>query len=79
MRCVTKATFLQFINGNKLKSCRTSLTNHTWPIIPHHITPLVINTLGGGHADRQTDTYTDARTKMIFWPRAPGLKRSHKT
>ena len=54
---VTKATSIQFIDGNKLKSCRTGLTNHTWPI-SRCIMPLVINVLGGGHAtDRQTDTY----------------------
>ena len=32
------------------------LTNHA-QLISHHITPLVINALGGGHTDRQTHTY----------------------
>ena len=32
------------------KSCETCLTNRTWPI-SHHITPLVINPLTGGHTD----------------------------
>ena len=36
--------------------------------------PLVINALGGGHTDRQTDrhTYTGARTKAISRPHACG-------
>ena len=56
MHCVTKATPIQFINDNKLKSCKMGLTNHTWPI-SHHITLLVINAFG---VDTQTDTHTDA-------------------
>ena len=56
MRCVTKATPIQFIDGNKLKSCRMGLTNHTRPI-SHHITPLVINGLGGGHTDTHILTH----------------------
>ena len=44
------------------KSRKTCLTNCTWPI-SHHITPLVINDLGGGHTD--THTHTNARTKAI--------------
>ena len=59
---VPKATPIQFINGNKLKSCRMGLTNHTQPI-SHHITPLVINALEGKHTN--TDTDTDAQTKTI--------------
>ena len=35
MCCVTKATPIKFINGNKLKSCKTGLTNHTWPLSHH--------------------------------------------
>ena len=55
---VTKAMPFQFIDGNKLKTYKMGLTNHTWPI-SHHITPLVINGFTGGH------THTDARTKTI--------------
>ena len=48
--CVTKATPNQFIDVNKLKSCRMSLTNHKRSI-SHNIMSLVINGLG---ADTQT-------------------------
>ena len=53
-------TPIQFIDDNKLKSYRMGLTNHMWPML-HHIMPLVINGLGGGHTDMQThtDTHTD--------------------
>ena len=64
--CVTKATLIQFINSNKLKSCRTGLTIHTWPI-SHHITTLDINGLGGRHTGTHTYTHTDKQTKTIFW------------
>ena len=52
-RCVTKATPFQFIDGNILKSCRTGLTNHTQSI-SHHVTLLVINSLGSWHTDTHT-------------------------
>ena len=45
------------------KSRETCLTNRTQRI-SHHITPLVINALGGRH--RQTHTHTDAQTKAIM-------------
>ena len=45
---VSKAMPIKFID-NKLKSCKTSLTNHTVSSVSHHIKPLVINALGGGH------------------------------
>ena len=49
------------------------LTNHTRPI-SHHITPLVINTLGGRHTDRNTDTETDTHNDFKktrrAWPKA---------
>ena len=49
------------------------LTNHTRPI-SHHITPLVIDTLRGGHTDWHTDTGTDTHNdfKKIrrAWPKA---------
>ena len=71
-RCVTKATLFQFIDGNILKSCRMGLTNLTKPIL-HHITPLVINALGGGHKTHtETHTHTDARTKVIS--KKPGAR-----
>ena len=46
------------------KSRKTCLTNHTRSI-SHHIMPLVINGLGGGHTDRhtQTDTHTRIPTR----------------
>ena len=37
--------------------CETCLTNCTRPI-SHHIMPLVINALRGGHTDTQTHTHT---------------------
>ena len=59
------------------------ITNRTWHI-SQHITPLVINALGGRQTDKQTDTHThthtNARTKAISSnhahpaERAPGLK-----
>ena len=55
---VTKAMPIQFIDSNKLKSCKMGLTNHTQPI-SHHIMLLVIDGIRGGH------THTAARTKII--------------
>ena len=52
--CVTKATPIHFINGKKLKSFTAGLTDHTRSI-SHHITPLVINALGG--QDMHAHTY----------------------
>ena len=62
-------------------SCRTLLTNHIEPI-SCHITPLVINSLRGGHT--QTRTHTDVRTKLILrnqaraglWPAHAWFKNS---
>ena len=89
--CVKMATPIHFIDGNccmKLlkagKSRKTCLTNRTWSI-SHHITPLVINGLGGRHTDRQTHThaYRHANQNNFKKPgarglrlRAPGLKMS---
>ena len=39
------------------------LTNHIWPI-SYHITPLVINALGGRHIDTNTHTHTQSHTVM---------------
>ena len=65
------ATPIHFISGKyhiKLKagkSRETCLTNHTWPI-SHHITPLVINGLGGGHTDTDTRTHIPTREPKQF-------------
>ena len=66
--CITKAVPIYFIDDNchinQLKngrSCKTCLTKNTWSI-SHHITPLVINALGGRHRHTDTDTDTDAYT-----------------
>ena len=66
---------IQFIDGNKLKSYRMGLNNH--------ITPLVINGLGG--RDIVTHIATDVQTKLIsrnkvhsLQPCTPGLKNSIK-
>ena len=42
-------------------------TNHMGSI-SHHITPLVINSLGGGHTNTHTQirTHTDVRTETIL-------------
>ena len=67
MCCVTKATLIDFIDNKchikqlkSRKNYKTCLTNHTRSI-SHHITPLVINALGGGH----TCMHTNAQTKVI--------------
>ena len=59
---VTKAMPIHFIDGkchiktqNSVKSCKTDLPNHAW--LSHHITPLVIASLGGGYTDTQTHTH----------------------
>ena len=63
--CLNKATPIHFIDGKchikqlKVgKSSKTCLTNHTQSV-SHHITSLVINSLGVEHMD----THTKARTK----------------
>ena len=68
MHCVTKATPIQFINSNKLKSCRMGLSNHTQPI-SHHINPQIINALGRRHT--HTQTYGTQNKKNIF--KKPGM------
>ena len=67
-----QATLIQFINGNKLKSCRTAagLTNHTRSI-SHHITLLLITALGDGH----TDTYQHTNKNDFKKPGAHGFGR----
>ena len=81
------ATLIHFIDGNyrmKLlkagKSHKTCLTNHTQSI-SHHITPLVINGLGGGHTDTHTHAYRHADQNNFKKPgtrgqrpHTPGLK-----
>ena len=44
------------------KSHRTYLTNRMGSI-SHHITPLVINSLGGGHTHAHTHTHTHTHTR----------------
>ena len=56
---------LEFIDGDILKSCRMGLANYTQPKL-HHINPLVINALGGGHTDRQTDTHIPTSKQKQF-------------
>ena len=70
---------------NEVKSSRTCLTNHT-ESKSRYITPLVINSLGGGHTDTQTHTHThtyqrrgqkqfqETRHVPACGRRAPGLK-----
>ena len=55
--CVTNATPIQFIDGNKLESCGMGSTNHTRPI-SYHIMPLVINAFGGRHTDTHIHKHT---------------------
>ena len=58
MYYVTKTTPIQFIDGNKLKSCGTGLINHTQPVSCHWL----LMPLG---AEIHMQTHTDAQTKMI--------------
>ena len=83
------ATPIHFIDGKchvqKLKagkSHETCLSNRTQPI-SHHITPLVINALRGGHTD--THAYRRANQSNFKKPgargqrlQAPGLKTLFK-
>ena len=55
MCCVNKTTHIHLIDGRchikqlkAGKNHKTCLTNHTWSML-HHITPFIINTLGGRH------------------------------
>ena len=62
--------------------------NQSHTVYITHITPLVINGLGGGHTDRQTHTHAYRHADQNNFkkpgarglrPRAPGLKRqSHR-
>ena len=62
--CVTKAMPINFID--KLKSYRTTLTNHTVSV-SHHIKPLVINALGSERT--QTHILTcDFKKLGACWP-----------
>ena len=59
------------------KSHVTYLTNHMGSI-SHHMTPLVINSLGGGHTDTHTrhgqDQFLETRRAPAYGRCAPGLK-----
>jgi len=50
---------------NERETPKTCLTNHKGSIL-HHITPLVINSLGGGHTHTHTYMYTDIMDKSNF-------------
>ena len=69
MHCVTKATSIQFINGNKPNSCRMDLINHIRPI-SHNIMPLVINDLGGEHTRIPTCKQKLFQESSHTWPYA---------
>jgi len=57
---------------NKRETPKTCLTNHKGSV-SHHITPLVINSLGGGHT--HTDIADKSNFKTSLWlARACGLK-----
>jgi len=57
---------------NEKKTPKTCLTNHKGSI-SHHIMPLVINSLGGGHT--HTHAYRHRRQKQFQeTSRTPGLK-----
>ena len=57
-----------------IKSHRTYLTNRMGSI-SHHITPLVINSLGDEHTHTHTHAYRHSRTEAILRNHA-GLKRA---
>ena len=67
-----KAMPFLFMDSNKLKGCKTGVTNHTWPIL-HQIRPQVITTLVGGYTDAYT--YTNTQIKLISRNRACGRQR----
>jgi len=50
---------------NERETPKTCLTNNKGSI-SHHITPLVINSLGGRQTDRQTDKHTHIADKSNF-------------
>jgi len=64
---------------NERETLTTCLTNHK-SSISHHITPLVINSLGGGHTHthayrhRGQKQFQETMRAPTFGRRAPGLK-----
>ena len=50
---------------NERETPKTCLTNHKGSI-SHHITPLVINSLGGGHSHTHTHKHTQITDKSNF-------------
>ena len=59
------------------KSHRTYLTNRMG-CISHHITPLVINSLGGGHTHASTHAYRHSQTEAFLRNQArTGLRPAH--
>ena len=87
--CVTKATPIYFFDGKRhikklksIKSCKTCLTNHARSI-SHHITSLVINSLGGGHLHTHIPThepkqFQETRCVPAASRSMPGLKKQVK-
>jgi len=65
---MTRYDFNYHINEREIPT--TCLTNHK-SSISHHIMPLVINSLGGGHT--HTHTHTDIADKSNF--KKPGMRR----
>ena len=57
MHSVTKVIPIHFTDSKR----DISITNHTGSI-SHHILPLVINALGGGHTHAHRHTHTDTHT-----------------
>ena len=61
-------------------SCHIKAIELIYPIIGVYITPLVINSLGGGHTNTHTHTHTHtqayrhSRTEAILRNQASGLK-----
>jgi len=68
-------------NINERETPKNCLTNHKGSI-SHHITPLVINSLGGRHTNTHTHIYSHHRQKLfqetshtlVFGQHATGLK-----
>jgi len=63
---------------NKRETCKTCLANYKGSIF-HHIMPLVINSLGGGHTHKHTDIVDKSNLKetshtLAFGQYTPGLK-----
>ena len=67
--CVTKDMPIPFTNSNKLKNCRTGLTNHTQPISHHWL-------LMPSGVDTHTNTYRHANKNNFKKSSTCGLLQS---